>query len=167
MALQSLDASHVSEIKQTFQLFDEERTGEISINALKLLTRSLGFRITRQQTIQQVYDYRTKQGLEPLHHDGIDIDGVLDIVGPKYAGRNPTVQQKLNFKLFDKDHKGFITVMDLKRVVEEVNEHWEEMGLDHPMALGEEQLQAMIEDFDGNLDGMIDQEDFGKIMRGL
>ena len=67
----------------------------------------------------------------------------------------------------NKDHKGFITVMDLKRVVEEVNEHWEEMGLDHPMALGEEQLQAMIEDFDGNLDGMIDQEDFGKIMRGL
>lgn len=159
--------SYQSEIKQAFQVFDEERTGELSINSLKLLIRSLGFKITRQQTIQQVHDYRTRTLKEPFDYNGIDIGGVLEILGPKYneSQRNhPIVEQKMNFRLFDVDQKGFITITDLKRVVNDLNLHWEEMGLDHPIDLGDDQLKAMIDDFDGNLDGMIREEDFGKIM---
>jgi len=46
-----------------------------------------------------------------------------------------------------------------------MNGQCEEMGLEKQTSLGEDQLKAMIEEFDGDLDGMISQEDFGRIMQ--
>ena len=158
-----------SEIKQAFQVFDEERTGVISSNALKLLIRALGFRITRNEAIQFVQEYHSnnKETCEYMDKDSIDCKGVLDIVTPYYTQRDPVLQEKMNFRLFDSDHKGFITHNDLKNVVNDLNQHWEEMGLEHPIDLGDDQLKAMIDDFDGDLDGMISEKDFHKIMNGF
>ena len=59
------------------------------------------------------------------------------------------------FDLFDQDHKGRIELQDLRRVAQELGE-----------GLQEEELQAMIEEFDVRGEGGITREEFLGICLG-
>ena len=58
------------------------------------------------------------------------------------------------FKLFGDENKGSISLANLQRVVKELGEK-----------LSDEELTEMIEEADSNGDGLVDQEDFMKIMK--
>ena len=74
----------------------------------------------------------------------------------KYQERDPLDEIRLAFKLFvGEDMSGKITVRALRRVARELNEN-----------LSEEELKAMIDEFDFDEDGMIGEDEFLKIMTG-
>mgnify|MGYP003421138313 FL=1 len=60
-----------------------------------------------------------------------------------YSNRDPIEEIRRAYKLFvGDDPSGMISVRALRRVTKELNEN-----------LGEEELQAMIDEFDSDLDG--------------
>ena len=60
-----------------------------------------------------------------------------------YSNRDPLEEIRRAYKLFvGDDPSGMISVRALRRVTKELNEN-----------LGEEELQAMIDEFDSDLDG--------------
>lgn len=78
---------------------------------------------------------------------------VLTPVTEKILDRDPMEELRRAFALFDDDHSGKITLKNLRRVAKELGEH-----------LGDEELQAMIDEFDMDGDGEISQEEFIAIM---
>ena len=72
----------------------------------------------------------------------------------KYLTRDPEVEMRKAFALFDEDGTGRISAKNLRHVARELGE-----------ALGEDEIAAMIEEFDRDGDGEIDEADFIKIMQ--
>lgn len=67
--------------------------------------------------------------------------------------RDPVEEIRKAFGLFDLDKKGKISLQNLKTVVEELGE-----------PISEEELRAMIEEFDMDDDGYINEKEFISIM---
>eukprot|EP00360_Condylostoma_magnum_P001314 CAMPEP_0168316084 /NCGR_PEP_ID=MMETSP0210-20121227/14216_1 /TAXON_ID=40633 /ORGANISM="Condylostoma magnum, Strain COL2" /LENGTH=80 /DNA_ID=CAMNT_0008294545 /DNA_START=272 /DNA_END=514 /DNA_ORIENTATION=+ len=72
----------------------------------------------------------------------------------KIANRDPIEEIRKAFKLFDDDGTGYISLKNLRRVARELGEH-----------LSDDELQAMIDEFDRDSDGLISQEEFLNIMK--
>lgn len=73
----------------------------------------------------------------------------------RILARDPRDEILRAFELFDEGGKGKISLDDLRRVARELGE-----------GLQEEELVAMIEEFDLDGDGMIDREEFLGICLG-
>jgi centrin-3 len=71
------------------------------------------------------------------------------VVTDKYSERDPEDEILKAFKLFDDDDSGKISLKNMKRVCRELGEN-----------LSEEELQAMIDEFDRDRDGMISPDEF-------
>ena len=71
----------------------------------------------------------------------------------KIVARDPEEEVRKAFQLFDEDGTGKISSRNLRRIARELGED-----------LGEEELQAMIDEFDKDQDGLIDEDEFSGIM---
>jgi centrin-3 len=74
-------------------------------------------------------------------------------VTQKYAERDPEEEILKAFELFDNDNTGKINLSNLRRVARELGEN-----------LTDDELQAMIDEFDKDQDGKIDRNEFLSIM---
>ncbi len=72
----------------------------------------------------------------------------------KILSRDPLDEIRRAFQLFDDDKTGRISLKNLKRVAKDLNEN-----------IDEAELEAMIEEFDLDQDGEINEEEFIAIMR--
>lgn len=77
------------------------------------------------------------------------------LMAARILARNPEEEILRAFDLFDEGGKGKISLADLRRVARELGE-----------GLQEEELVAMIEEFDMDGDGMISREEFVQICLG-
>jgi centrin-3 len=77
------------------------------------------------------------------------------LMATRILERNPEEEILRAFELFDEGGKGTITLDDLRRVARELQE-----------GLQEEELQAMIEEFDMDGDNAISREEFVNICLG-
>ena len=94
----------------------------------------------------------------------VDLVLVLDIMSEKYKDRDPKIEMKKNFRLFDQG-TGFITLDSLRNAVTDVKNHRITDGIDiSSVDFDETKLKSMIEEFDSNMDGKITEADFIKIM---
>jgi centrin-3 len=75
-------------------------------------------------------------------------------VTDKYGDRDPDDEINKAFQLFDDDHSGKVSLKNMKRVARELGEN-----------LSEEELQAMIDEFDRDQDGEISSDEFMYIMK--
>jgi len=75
-------------------------------------------------------------------------------VTERYLNRDPDEEIRKAFRLFDEDGSGKISIRALKRVAKELGE-----------TLTDDELSAMIDEFDKDNDGMINEEEFTYIMK--
>lgn len=84
----------------------------------------------------------------------VDFEEFLQMMTAKMGERDSREEIMKAFKLFDDDNTGVITLKNLKRVAKELGEN-----------LTDEELQEMIDEADRNGDGVIDEEEFHRIMK--
>jgi centrin-3 len=136
------------ELREAFELFDANKTGSIDLHELKVLMRALGFDVKKPEVIKIVHD------VDPNNSGAVDYDQFLEIMSERYAGRDPEDEIRKAFSLFDDDRSGKISLKNMKRVARELGEN-----------LSEEELQAMIDEFDRDQDGEISGDEFMYIMK--
>ncbi len=136
------------EVREAFDLFDTDKSGSIDYHELKVAMRALGFEVKKEevQRIMNEYD-RTNSG-------EIGFDDFMEIMTQKIADRDPTEEMMKAFRLFDDDNTGKISLKNLKRVAKELGEN-----------MSDAELQAMVDEFDRDGSGDINQDEFLAIMK--
>ncbi|WWD06393.1 hypothetical protein V865_004483 [Kwoniella europaea PYCC6329] len=142
----SLTEDQRGEIKEAFELFDVDKDGAIDYHELKVSMRALGFDMKKSEVMKLLKDHGGEDGL-------MDFQAFERIMTEKILSRNPETELRRAFELFDDDRTGRISLKNLKRVARELGEN-----------LGEEELQAMIDEFDLDQDGEINLDEFLAIM---
>ncbi|EKD01074.1 putative EF-hand protein [Trichosporon asahii var. asahii CBS 8904] len=142
----SLTDEQRGEVRDAFELFDTDKDGFIDYHELKVAMRALGFDLRKQEVLKILRDHDRGDGLMAL----ADFEKVMT---EKILARDPMEELRRAFSLFDDDKTGRISLKNLRRVAKELGEH-----------LGDEELQAMIDEFDMDGDGEISQEEFIAIM---
>ncbi|KAJ2158446.1 Calcium-binding component of the spindle pole body (SPB) half-bridge [Coemansia sp. RSA 552] len=137
----------LEEVKEAFSLFDTNKDGFIDYFELKVAMRALGFDQKKDEVL------RVLQRAGTGDKSKISMDGFISVMSEMIAARDPKDEYKKAFKLIDEGGEGVITAANLRRIARELGEN-----------IGEEEIQAMIEEFDLDNDGGINEDEFLKIM---
>ncbi|XP_041093758.1 centrin-3 [Polyodon spathula] len=137
------------EIKEAFELFDTDKDKEIDYHELKVAMRALGFDVKKADVLKILKDY-DREGTGKIAFDDFN-----EVVTDWMLDRDPQEEMIKAFKLFDDDDSGKISLRNLRRVARELGEN-----------MTDEELRAMIDEFDNDGDGEINQEEFFSIMTG-
>lgn len=146
---QGLDEEAMEEIKEAFNLFDTEGKGNIDVRELKAAFRALGFQVKKAEIRQMFVDMD-----KDLASATVTFDEFVEMVTPKMQNRDSREEIMKVFSLFDDDNTGMISFRNLKRVATELGEN-----------LTDEELQEMIDEADRDGDGVINEEEFYRVMR--
>ncbi|KAG8759471.1 Calcium-binding component of the spindle pole body (SPB) half-bridge [Serendipita sp. 396] len=142
-----LSEEQKQEIKEAFELFDSDKDNRIDYHELKVAMRALGFDLKKAEVLKLLRDH-DRSGLNLMEYDDF-----AKIMAEKILARDPAEEIRRAFQLFDDDNTGKISKKNLKRVVRELNE-----------TLDDDELQAMIDEFDLDGDGEINEQEFFAIM---
>eukprot|EP00931_Biecheleriopsis_adriatica_P069019 TRINITY_DN4290_c0_g1_i1.p1 TRINITY_DN4290_c0_g1~~TRINITY_DN4290_c0_g1_i1.p1 ORF type:complete len:218 (+),score=62.02 TRINITY_DN4290_c0_g1_i1:62-715(+) len=145
---QGLDEEQIEEIREAFNLFDTEQAGAIDARELKAALRALGFEVKKEDVKRWLADI----GKEPTQP--IDFHEFCEMMKGRMPDKNSRAEIDKVFALFDEDDKGKISFRNLKRIAQELGE-----------SLTDEELQEMIEEADRDGDGMINPDEFYRVMR--
>ena len=138
----------LKEIGEAFDLFDADKTGTIDYHELKVAIRALGFPVKKTELRNIIREVDTKESGE------IDRSQFIRILKRKYDERDPEEEIRKAFRLFDADSTGKISIKNMRAITQELGED-----------IQEDELRAMIEEFDQNDDGFIDESEFVSIMK--
>merc|ERR1719388_344534 len=111
-----LSEDEVEEIKEAFDLFDNDGSGAISVNELTSAMKSLGFDVKHAVVFQMIAE---------LDADGsgeIEFDEFLDMMTARISDKNSREDIERVFKLFDSDRTGEVSLDNMKRVAKELGE---------------------------------------------
>ncbi|GAA5921577.1 hypothetical protein JCM3775_003114 [Rhodotorula graminis] len=146
-----LSPDQQQEVREAFELFDLDKDQKLDYHEFKVGLRALGFDLKKAEVLKLMRDRN--------HDDGqgggltIGLDGFMSIAEQLILARDPLDEIRRAFKLFDEEGTGKISFRNLKKVARELGEN-----------LADEELQAMIEEFDLDMDGEISEQEFIKIM---
>ncbi|KAH8356982.1 caltractin [Drosophila serrata] len=143
-----LSETQKSDIKEAFDLFDNECSGYIEVKELKVAIRALGFEPKKEEI---------KRMIAEIDKDGsgrIAFNDFLHLMTTKMAEKDTKEEILKAFRLFDDDETGKISFKNLKRVARELGE-----------TLSDEELREMIDEADLDNDGEVNQEEFLRIMK--
>merc|ERR1712167_376552 len=142
-----LSSDEVAEMKEAFDLFDNDGSGAISVNELTSAMKSLGFDVKHAVVYNMVSD---------LDSDGsgeIEFDEFLEVMTAKISDKNTKEEIDRVFKLFDKDRNGTLEADDLSRVCKELGEE-----------MSEEDVREVIQRADLDGDGVVGLQDFYNVL---
>ena len=143
-----LTYEEVQEIKEAFDLFDTDKTGEIDTNELKQALSNLGID-ARNQTLANMMADIDRNG-----SGTIDFDEFIDMMTAKMSDKDTREDLQKVFELFlGDDDSDKIEIKHLKRVVKELNE-----------TMSDDELNEMITRADTDRDGKVSFEEFYTIM---
>lgn len=134
------------EIKEAFDLFDQDGSGEIDMKELKVAMRALGFEPKKEELRKMMAEISNDRGV-------ITFEDFLRLMTVKLGERDSKEEMIKAFQLFDDDNTGRITFQNLKRVAKELGE-----------TLTDEELQEMIDEADREGTGEVSLDDFMRIM---
>ncbi|EAN99948.1 putative centrin [Trypanosoma cruzi] len=138
------------EIREAFELFDSDKNGLIDVHEMKVSMRALGFDVKKDEVLRMMQDCAARdQHNQPL----MDLAGFTDLMTERFAQRDPRQEMIKAFQLFDENNTGKISLRSLRRVARELGEN-----------MTDEELQAMIDEFDTDQDGEINLDEFLAIM---
>lgn len=142
-----LTEDEIEEIKEAFDLFDTDGSGQIDPKELKAAMSSLGFESKNQTIFQMISDLdKNKSGT-------IEFDEFLDMMTARMSDKDTREDINKVFRLFDDDNTGTISIRNLRRVARELGE-----------TMTDDELQEMVDRADSNGDGAVTLDDFYNIM---
>ena len=139
----------MQEINEAFELLDSDKDEKIDYYELKVALRALGFKVTKDDIMRLFRSY------DPQDTGSISKQDFIEISRDMILKRDPMEELKNAFELFDTDQQGGISLANLRRIARELD-----------IQPSEEDLRAMIDEFDSDGDGMVSLEDFMQIMTG-
>ncbi|KKZ68009.1 hypothetical protein EMCG_06351 [[Emmonsia] crescens] len=175
--LNELTEEQREEINEAFTLFDLDRDRHLDYHELRVALRALGFTLSKPDLISLLTTYgvprnsqqssqppssQTQQQRtagqrganpeQPPHPSSLlmPLSAFQTLTARKILERDPREEILRAFELFDEGGKGFIDLEDLRRVARELGE----------TGLEEEELRAMIEEFDLEGVGGVTREGF-------
>ncbi|KAI9199234.1 uncharacterized protein BJ171DRAFT_519260 [Polychytrium aggregatum] len=135
------------EIKEAFELFDTDKDNALDYHELKVAMRALGFDVKKADVLKIIREHdKSGQGL-------VEFEDFNKVMTERILDRDPIEEIRKAFQLFDDDNTGKITLRNLRRVAKEIGEN-----------MDDEELQAMIDEFDLDQDGEINEQEFIAIM---
>ena len=138
------------EIREAFELFDSDKNGLLDAHEVKVAMRALGFELKKEEVLRLMEECPTRDRQNMLY---LDLPSFTEIMSEKFAQRDPRQEMKKAFQLFDEENRGKISLKTLRRVAKELGE-----------TMSDDELQAMIDEFDKDQDGEINEEEFLAIM---
>ena len=142
----ALKQEQIDELKEAFDLFDADGSGQIDFRELKAAFKALGFKVPKDELQKMFNDVDTDGSGE------IEFPEFLQLMTAKTTNDTREATDKV-FKMFDDDGDGQITLKNLKRVAKELGE-----------TIPEEELQLMIEHA-GKKDATgVNMDDFYRLM---
>uniref|UniRef100_A0A670YZ41 Calglandulin n=1 Tax=Pseudonaja textilis TaxID=8673 RepID=A0A670YZ41_PSETE len=131
-----------------FEMFDEEGNGLVKTDDLESLMSLIGINPTKRDLANMAKDVdKDKKGT-------FNCDGFLVLMGIYHEkSKNQDEELRAAFKVFDKEHKGYIEWDTLKYVL---------MNAGEP--LNEHEAELMMKEADKDGDGTIDYEGTGSII---
>jgi len=117
----SIPEDKIEEYKDSFDYFDREKNGFITIQELKGLLHSLG-RKTEEANVKQYIDEMDQNG------DGkVDFEEYISIIEKYDAGENNVVDDTDDdiikaFKVFDVQNKGYINAGEFKHILKHLGD---------------------------------------------
>jgi centrin-3 len=96
---------------------------------------------------------KTLRDHDKTGHGLLEYDDFAKIMTERILARDPMDEIRRAFQLFDDDNTGKISIRNLRRVAKEIGDRLEE-----------DELQAMIDEFDLDQDGEINEQEFINIM---
>ncbi|KAK6357357.1 Calcium-binding component of the spindle pole body (SPB) half-bridge [Orbilia javanica] len=155
IAARELSEEQREEINEAFGLFDMDKDQRIDFHELKVALRALGFEdIPKSELLSILHRY-------PAPTSGnstrllIGREDFITVATQKMLSRDPLEEIRRAYTMFDEDRKGGISIADLRRIAKDIGENLEE-----------EEIRAMIEEFDLDGDGLINEQEFIAICRG-
>jgi len=145
---QGLDDEQIEELREAFNLFDTEHSGTIDARELKAALRALGFEVKKEDVRRMLNDVG-KDASQP-----IDFNDFQEMMRGRMPDKNSREEINKVFALFDEDETGKVSFRNLKRISQELGE-----------SLTDDELQEMIEEADRDGDGLINPEEFYRVMR--
>ncbi|KAG7662692.1 CDC31 [[Candida] subhashii] len=135
-----------NEIREAFSIFDMNADGCLDFHETKVAFKALGFELSKREVLNLIHEYDT-DGTNLLTYDNF-----YQSVGEMILNRDPLEEIRRAFKLFDEDKTGKISLRNLRKISKDLGEN-----------LTEEELRAMIDEFDLDEDGEINEEEFIRI----
>ncbi|XP_014240731.1 caltractin-like [Cimex lectularius] len=145
--IQLLKDYQIEDLKKAFVVFDVKNEGRMSVRDLKTAIRACGFEPKKDEMRKFLSEF------DPNDEGYISLSDFITMFTMKLAERDPKEEMLRAFKFFDRENKGGISFEDLKNCAFEVGE-----------MLHDEELQEMMDEADINGDGLVDQDEFVKIM---
>lgn len=145
--MEKISDDKIKQYKETFDLFDHDADGAISVKDLQELLKSFKSFITDEEA------------QEMINRTSKNKDGMLRF--PEFMKMMAKGEKKSEaeeelvsaFKVFDKNGDGFISPAELKETITSIGEK-----------LSDDEIKTMFSQADIDGDGLIDYEEFVKMM---
>ncbi|OWF37073.1 calmodulin-like [Mizuhopecten yessoensis] len=141
----------LAEFREAFNMFDKDGSGNITIEEMVTVMRELELdnSPSEEKLTAELHAMDTNK-------DGtIDFDEFLATI-KKTTETTETREQELRdcFKLFDKDDKGYLTLKELKHILQDLGKN----------SFTDEEVNELIKEGDVNEDGHLDYDEFVKLL---
>merc|ERR1712203_1100231 len=142
-----LGEEQVMEIKDAFDLFDKDRSGEITVGEMLEAMRSLGYDVDGGEAAEHVKN---------LDRDGsgaLEFNEFYELLTARFSENTSKEELQRVFALFDTDKTGEITLANMRAIADQVGDN-----------ASDDELADIIGKNDMNTDGKLDFEDFYAVL---
>ncbi|XP_064647923.1 calmodulin-like isoform X2 [Lineus longissimus] len=137
----------IKEFKEAFDLFDADGNGNIDVDELGAIMKSLGKALSRKDLENMIDE------VDEDKNGTIEFDEFLNLMA---KNQQPEMSMKEAFDMFDKDGDGSISGVELQNAMQI-------MG----MPMTKEEVELMVKEADMDGDGEINYEEFVTMMNSL
>ncbi len=138
----------VKQIKEAFDLFDNDKSGSIDSKELKEALKNIGL-TTENATLNNIME-----SLDADHSGTVDFDEFFDLLSSKATIGESEADLKKVFELFTGNKSDYIDFDTLKQISKELSD----------LNMTENEMREMIKRADSNNDGKVTAKDFFNIM---
>jgi calmodulin len=133
----------IAELREVFDLFDQNLNGSIDAAELGAVLHSMGRTTTEEEVEGMIFD-------ADLDGNGtIEFDEFVELIARLYPTTDSDKDLMMAFKVFDLDGDGFISASELRQVMTSLGDQ-----------MSEEEVGRMLQEADTDGDGKINYEEF-------